>query len=60
MEEDQDQLARDIVIVARAARRMAENFARTDQAKVAKAINQAVGRVETAFLRDTLNKKEEV
>lgn len=57
-EPDNDQLAKDITIVGRAARRTAENFARNDQPKVAKIINESLHRVEAAFLRDTLNKKQ--
>lgn len=57
-EENKDQLAKDIVIVSKAARRTAENFARNDHAKIAKAINEAVHRVEAAFLKDTLNAKK--
>lgn len=53
-----EQLGKDITIVTRAARRTAENFARNDQAKIAKAIHESISRVEAAFLRDTLNKKK--
>lgn len=57
-EPDNDQLAKDLTIVGRAARRTAENFARNDQPKVAKIIHESIHRVEAAFLRDTLNTKK--
>lgn len=57
-EPDVERLGKDITIVTRAARRTAENFARNDHAKVAKAIHESISRVEAAFLRDTLNKKQ--